>query len=270
LLQIKINEMRHLTFVFFLYALSLSAQEKIEVFFDFNKAEINTTAQQKLETWIASNEAIEVSKIYGYCDWKGTNHYNDTLSLKRVDAVYQFLIKNKIKVLDNYEVRGFGEDFKQSKVQSENRKVTVFFQKVKKEASEAPKLDDSKTLEEKFKEAKVGDVIVLKNIYFKNRSPRIVPESKPTLYELLCVLEDHPNMKIQIQGHICCQLVGDFEDISTLRARAVYTFLIQNKINRKRLSYKGFGISKPIHPIPEKSEQEANENRRVEILILER
>jgi flagellar motor protein MotB len=89
------------------------------------------------------------------------------------------------------------------------------------------------------------------------------------MYELLCVLEDHPNLKIQIQGHICCQLVSDFEDISTLRARAVYTFLIQNKINRKRLSYKGFGITRPIHPIPEKSEQEANENRRVEILILE-
>ena len=261
--------MRHLTFVFFLYTLSLSAQEKIEVFFDFNKSEINSTAQQKLETWISSNEDIEVSKIYGYCDWKGTNHYNDTLSLKRVDAVYRFLIRNKIKVLDNYEVRGFGEDFKQSKVQSENRKVTIFFQKVKKSEPEVSKLYDSKTLGQKIKESKVGDVIVLKNIYFKNRSPRIVPESKSTLYELLCVLEDHPNLKIQIQGHICCQLIDDFEDISTLRARAVYIFLVQNKINRKRLSYKGFGITRPIHPIPEKSEQEANENRRVEILITE-
>lgn len=261
--------MRHLTFVFFLYTLSLSAQDKIEVFFDFNKSEINSTAQQKLETWISSNEDIEVSKIYGYCDWKGTNHYNDTLSLKRVDAVYRFLIRNKIKVLDNYEVRGFGEDFKQSKVQSENRKVTIFFQKVKKSEPEVSKLYDSKTLGQKIKESKVGDVIVLKNIYFKNRSPRIVPESKSTLYELLCVLEDHPNLKIQIQGHICCQLIDDFEDISTLRARAVYIFLVQNKINRKRLSYKGFGITRPIHPIPEKSEQEANENRRVEILITE-
>lgn len=262
--------MRHLTFIFFLYTLSLSAQEKIEVFFDFNKSEINTIAQQKLERWITSNEDIEVSKIYGYCDWKGTNHYNDTLSLKRVDAVYQFLITRKIKVLDGYEVRGFGEDFKQSKVQSENRKVTVFFQKVKKSPPEVSKLEDSKTLDEKIKEAKVGDVIVLKNIYFKNRSPRIVPDSKSTLYELLCTLEDNPNLRIQIQGHICCQLVDDFEDISTLRARAVYIFLVQNKINRKRLSYKGFGITKPIHTIPEKSEQEANENRRVEILILER
>lgn len=261
--------MKQLTFIFFFYALSLSAQEKIEVFFDFNKSDITTVSQQKLENWMATNKDIEVTKIYGYCDWKGTNHYNDTLSLKRVKAVYDFLIKSKIKVLDTYEVKGFGEDFKQSKVQSENRKVTIFYQEIKKTESALAEINESKTLEEKVKNAKVGDVIVLKNIYFKNRSPRIVPESKPTMYELLCVLEDHPNLKIQIQGHICCQLVGDFEDISTLRARAVYTFLIQNKINRKRLSYKGFGITRPIHPIPEKSEQEANENRRVEILILE-
>jgi flagellar motor protein MotB len=33
--------------------------------------------------------------------------------------------------------------------------------------------------------------------------------------------------------------------------------------------FKGFGVTKPIHKIPEKNEVEADENRRVEILILE-
>jgi len=261
--------MKYLTFILFFYTLSLSAQESLEVFFDFNKSEINLVAKQKLEDWIANEKEIEVTKIYGYCDWKGTNHYNDTLSLKRVKEVYNFLIKNDIKVLENYEVRGFGEDFKQSKVQSENRKVTIFFQKQTKTIPIEGQLKEDVTLQEKIKNAKVGEVIQLKNIYFKNRSPIIVSTSKPTLYELLCILEDNPNLKIQIQGHICCQPIADFEDISTLRARAVYVFLIQNKINRKRLSYKGFGISKPIHPIPEKTEEEANENRRVEIMIVE-
>ena len=45
--------------------------------------------------------------------------------------------------------------------------------------------------------------------------------------------------------------------------------LILNKIDRKRMKYKGYGVSKPIHSIPEKSDQEEDENRRVEILILE-
>ena len=54
-----------------------------------------------------------------------------------------------------------------------------------------------------------------------------------------------------------------------MRARAIYNYLVGQKINRKRLSYKGFGTSNPIHPIPEKNAQEQDENRRVEILILE-
>jgi flagellar motor protein MotB len=45
-------------------------------------------------------------------------------------------------------------------------------------------------------------------------------------------------------------------------------FLIKNGINRNRMSFKGFGTSKPIYPIPEKSAQEEEDNRRVEIMIL--
>lgn len=246
--------------------MSLSAQEQLEVFFDFNKSEINETAKQKLDSWIANTKDVEVSKVYGYCDWKGTNHYNDTLSIKRVKEVYNYLIKNNIPVLEDYEIRGFGKDFNQSKIQWENRKVTIYFQKRK---ASAATTTDERTLSEKVKTAKVGDVLILKQISFKNHSPVIVPKSKPVLYELLCVMEENPKLKLKIQGHICCQLVDDFDNISTLRARAVFNFLIQNKINRKRLSYKGFGITKPIHHIPEKTEEEADENRRVEIMIVE-
>ena len=261
--------MRYLPFILFFYAMSISAQKQLDVFFDFNKSEINLAAKQKLENWIANAKELEVTKIYGYCDWIGTNRYNDTLSLKRVDEVYKFMIKNNIKVLENYEEKGFGEDFVQSKKMSENRKVTIYFQTKSIDNSGGYQSNDDKTLTEKVKNAKVGDILLLKNIYFKNRSPIIVPTSKPVLVELLCALEDNPNLKIQIQGHICCQPVSDFEDISTMRAKAIYVFLVQHKINRKRLSFKGFGVTKPIHPIPEKTEQEANENRRVEIMIVE-
>jgi outer membrane protein OmpA-like peptidoglycan-associated protein len=252
-----------------LFTVSLSGQEHLEVFFDFNKSDINQSSRQKLESWIVEHEDVEVIKIYGFCDWKGTNQYNDTLSIQRVLSVSYFLEDKGIEIKENYEIKGFGEDFKQSKIQAENRKVIIFFQEKQKNQTFEKKSDIDKSLNEKIKEAKVGDVLILKNIYFKNRSAVIVPKSQPVLFELLCILEDNPKLKIQIQGHICCQLENDFEGISTARARAVYVFLVRNKINRKRLSYKGFGISKPIHPIPEKSEQEEDENRRVEIRILE-
>ena len=83
-------------------------------------------------------------------------------------------------------------------------------------------------------------------------------------------MEENENLRIEIQGHICCQLVTDKNDVSTARAKAIYNFLIRNRIDRKRMSFKGYGTSKPIHTIPEKNETEADENRRVEILLLEK
>lgn len=242
------------------------AQERLTVFFDFDDYALNQNAIRQLNSWIASNDHIQVSKIYGFCDWKGSNNYNDSLSVNRVNTVFNFLKSNNIPVKEGYEIRGFGEDFEQSKVQSENRKVVVVYDTKKEEKPAIPATSD---LQDKIKNAKTGDLIRLENIYFFNMSPRILPKSKTTLHDLLCALQDNPKLRIEIQGHICCQLEGDINSLSVMRARAVYNFLISNKINRKRLSFKGFGVTKPIYPIPEQNEFEQNENRRVEVMIVE-
>ncbi|MBL0013357.1 MAG: OmpA family protein [Flavobacterium sp.] len=247
--------------------LSTHAQDKLTVFFDFDRYELNETAEKQLQIWRTENPKIEVSKIYGFCDWKGTNVYNDSLSLKRVKTIFDYLKSHQIHVKDGYEIKGFGEDFEQSKVQSENRKVLIVFEP-KKEIGQP--IGNDQPLSLQFQQAKSGDVIRLKNIYFYNMTPRILPKSRPVLIELLCALEDNPKLKIEIQGHICCQKVYDINELSVMRARAIYNYLVNQKINRKRLSYKGFGTSKPIYPIPEKSTFEQDENRRVEILVLEK
>ena len=252
--------------IFLIVTATLSAQEKqkVDVFFDFNRYNLNDTAIEKLDLSVNGN-ALKVTRIYGYCDWKGTNAYNDSLSLKRVRSVYNYLKDKGITIKKDYEIKGFGEDFMQSKVQAENRKVTIVF--------EFHKIPDSVSAEETLtaavKNSRKGDKIKLKNINFHNNSAVIVNKSKPTLYELLCIMEENLKLKIEIQGHICCQSQADVNDVSTARARAIYNFLVRNKINRKRLAFKGFGISQPIHPIPEKTEAQADENRRVEIMIVE-
>lgn len=246
------------------------AQDQLTVFFDFDKHQLNPTAIEQLQTWVANNPKIEVTKIYGFCDWKGTNTYNDSLSLKRIHTILDYLKLKNIKVIDGFEVKGFGEDFEQSDVQAENRKVLLVYQQKKEILPTAVVLDkDLLPLGERFKQAKVGEKIKLPNIYFYNMTPRILPKSRPVLVELLCALEDNPKLKIEIQGHICCQKVFDINELSVMRARAIYNYLVNQKINRKRLTYKGYGTSDPIHPIPEKNAQEEEENRRVEILVLE-
>lgn len=252
--------------LFFLTGPMIFAQQQITVFFDFDRYELNENAIRQLDS--LSVKKIEVAKISGFCDWKGTNIYNDSLSLKRIKTVADFLKNKNILVGSNYEIRGFGEDFKQSKIQSENRKVVIAYV-LKKEELQIDTEITSLSWQDKIKNGKTGDLIKLENINFFNMSARIVPKSKTVLQELLCVLQDNPKLKIEIQGHICCQLSGDINGVSVSRAKAIYNFLITNKISRTRLSYKGYGVTKPIYPIPEKNEFEQDENRRVEIRIVE-
>lgn len=263
--------MKKCIILFLIFTLGINAQEKLNVYFDFDKHNLNDQAIKTINTWIAEGKNYQVTKLYGFCDWKGTNSYNDTLALKRVNEVYNFLIESEVDVVKNIEIRGFGEDFKQSKIQDENRRVTIIF----KEKSSVAVTENNIELEknkftEKIKSAKKGDLLKLDNIYFYNNSAKVVPKSESILYELLCVMVDNPTLKIEIQGHICCKRPNEPEVISTARARAVYNYLIRNKIDRTRMTFKGYGVSRPIHPIPEKNALEEDDNRRVEILVIER
>lgn len=246
----------------FLFSLNCLSQKQFEVFFDFNKDFPNQSSILSLNEWIANNKDIEITKLLGFCDSIDTQNYNKHLAERRIESVKELLEKSGLKFNLNLDKVAYGKDFKQSKIQAENRKVTIFYSELH------PKVTESE-LTKQIRNSKVGETIKLPNIYFFNNSARIVPKSEATLYDLLCALVDNPKIKIEIQGHICCQTEADKNDISTARARTIYTYLLRNKIDRKRMSYKGYGITRPIHKIPERNEEEANENRRVEILILE-
>ncbi len=246
------------------------AQKKLDIYFDFDQFELNDAAVKKINSWIAEGTDYKVIKLYGFCDSKGTNSYNDTLALNRVKQVYKFLKDSDIEVQKSIQIRGFGEDFEQSTLQRENRRVTIIYLDKNENSSTISKSDFPKeVLKNKMKLAKKGDLIKLDFIYFFNNSAKIVPKSEPILYELLCVMNDNPKLVIEIQGHICCKTPQQEDAISAARAKTVYNFLIRNKIDRKRLTSKGYGVSRPIHPIPEKNSLEEDENRRVEILIIE-
>lgn len=116
---------------------------------------------------------------------------------------------------------------------------------------------------------KVGDKIRLENLNFIGGSDKLLPESAPVLEELLQVMTDNPKLKIQIQGHVCCY-IKDPSDISRKRAKAIYKYLIENGIKRRRLSFKSFEGKKPLFSIPEDTEEEKAANRRVEIEIIEK
>ncbi|WP_159801067.1 OmpA family protein [Flavobacterium sp. MK4S-17] len=248
--------MRYIYLLALFFCFSVKAQNTFTVYFDFDIDEVNNTSSYNLSRWIADNKNALVEKIYGYADSTGNFYYNIDLSERRAEYVLQQLEKNGIATVDSLDIKGFGEDFPLSSNMAKNRKAIIHYTVVKQESA----------FEKAVKEAKKGDKLKLPNLYFYNNSDVVLPKSKPVLEELLKVLKETPELKIQVQGHICCQQVEQ-NQISLKRAMAVYNFLILNGIDKSRLSYKSFGSTRPIYSLPEKSEDERVANRRVEIEI---
>jgi outer membrane protein OmpA-like peptidoglycan-associated protein len=267
------------------------SQNQYEVFFDFNKDIPNQASLTKLNQWIAVNKSVEITKILGYCDSVDDSKYNKDLAVRRINAVLALLKKDTIKISNKVELKPFGKDFKFSKKQEENRKVT-FFYTLKEEKREAKKeekaivakeeetisLFDNQALIEKevselaakFEKAKKGDLIRINNINFHFNSEKMMEQSEPILLELLQILYDNPKLRIAIHGHICCNPNGMDTKLSYRRALVIFKYLTKYEIKVNRLSYKGFGSNDPIYKVPERNEAQRKANRRVEILIVDK
>lgn len=249
-----------------LFVSGLTLGQTHTVYFDFDEA--NTTSSQNLESWIKAHPDIYVYKIYGYADRTGYAIYNTDLSQRRANHVLKQLIEYDISVSDSLDIKGFGEEFKLDPSDAKNRKAIIYYKP--KEPAEKP--EETKKLPSEFADkvsiAKVGDKLRLPNLYFYNYSDLVVPKSRPTLVELLRIMKENSKLKIDIQGHICCELV-ETGNISYRRAKAVYDYLVKNGIDKARLSFKGLKNTRPIYPMPEKNDIERDANRRVEIEIIE-
>ncbi len=112
-----------------------------------------------------------------------------------------------------------------------------------------------------------GAAIVLKNIFFDSKDFNLKPTSAGELDKLVLLLNDNPNLRIQIGGHT--DNVGQPKDnlaLSDNRARSVVNYLVSKGIDPKRLSYKGFGADKPI--ADNSTENGRALNRRTELSVV--
>jgi len=119
-----------------------------------------------------------------------------------------------------------------------------------------------------LQQIKIGESVVLKNIFFDTDKFDLKSESTAELEKLLDLLNKNPMMKIEISGHTDNQ--GDDKHNQTLsenRAKAVYDYLIGHGIAKERLSYKGYGKTKPIDT--NATDAGRANNRRTEFKVVE-
>ena len=264
------NYMKPIVPLLLLLGLSANAQHKFTVYFDFDVAEANTTSTQTLSKWIADNPLARIQKIYGYADKTGNEAYNQDLSERRALYVSEQLKASNLQ-LEYAEQKSFGESQSTAIRNPKDRKVDVFYAvpAIQPVPPPAHSIKVPTELQKQIINAQRGDKIRLKDMNFYNNQDEMLTTSRPVLEELLALLKDRMSIKIDIQGHVCCE-PEKVDRLSLKRALKVYNFLVENGIDKSRITYKGFGISKPMYAIPEKNEEEKVANRRVEIEIIDK
>ncbi len=220
--------------------------------------------------------------INGYADFLSSNSYNKLLSSRRALSVKKYIQSKKLNIT-SIEIKALGEINSKSQTnlivgQPDQRRVDVII------VNDIKSNNDQTKKQNNISNKKINSTIILKKgerttlegLSFEPGRHYLLPQSRPVLESLLETLLKSEDLKIEIQGHICCK--GDSDDgfdfdsnnnkLSENRAKVVYDFLIKNGIEANRLNFVGFGHTQP-KVFPELSPDDEQANRRVEIKVLE-
>ncbi len=114
----------------------------------------------------------------------------------------------------------------------------------------------------------IDERVILENVYFDFDQATLLPKSYLTLAHLLELLNQYPDMKIELVGHTDSDGSRPYNNrLSKRRARTVFNYLIEKKIGRDRLEFRGEGESSPI--ATNETDKGRSLNRRVEFRIVD-
>ena len=118
-------------------------------------------------------------------------------------------------------------------------------------------------------EPAVGTRVRLDNVQFEFDKATLLPGYEKELDKLVDLMTDFPFLRVEIEGHTDDQGSDTYNlKLSDDRAKAVVDHLLKKKVEKERLTWKGYGETKPLKP----NDGEPNRaiNRRVEFRVIER
>src|SRR6478736_1492124 len=262
------------TLPFFLFGI-LYAQEEVvhSVYFHFDKYNLDEKQGEDVVNFIKNTDSTRIAsiQIFGYTDDRGKDAYNYKLSNNRANAIKEKLIADGIKNKIIVTIEGKGrilidDDVVENlpEVRSKNRRVDVVLN-----LKPLPKIELPGFYTSLQKNHMVGDHIYLETILFERGSSQLTSKSKSELEKLSKLLQKYKNLEFEIQGHVCCTPPFQKEAIdkdtrkralSVNRAQTVYNYFAMKRIDKKRMTFKGYGNTVPLG-------KGADYDRRVELLI---
>lgn len=244
---------KRLWVLFFFFHPDVFAQrvQTFDISFPSYSPELSENSKNFLNDFLQNlgEQVITSVKIDSYCDEEEGVLFNFTLSERRARAVYDFLEASKKVREETMSYQGHGQ------FGSTNKNITqLVISYVKKDSLGTKSILNKDSL-------LAGKSLKL-NLNFYPGESRLLPSSLPYLKELEKFLKENPELKIEIDGHVCC---NNNMVLSLDRASEVYDRLVGLGIPSIRLKYKGFGNSRPL--VEENSDEDREKNRRVEIRL---
>jgi outer membrane protein OmpA-like peptidoglycan-associated protein len=97
-----------------------------------------------------------------------------------------------------------------------------------------------------FPLANISAPVLIENIFYDFDKATLRPESATALDELVDLLNENPNITIELSSHTDCRGSAQYnERLSQRRAESVVNYLIEHGIAADRLTPKGYGEGKP-------------------------
>jgi len=264
-------------------------RDTVRLFYQINQKELSVAGKAKLDSLGRILSDTAAVRILGYADYLGTAGYNVSLANQRAEIVRNYLLGLHPR---NTQItaEGKGGLNQQEKNQSAlgdplNRRVDIITTAARINVKTAPR--NNETLNPKKKDdsvyskinslsdLNVGESLSFTELTFQPGRHFLNRQAIPYLEALTKYLQQHENLKIEIQGHICCDynLADGFDpdtwenNLSVSRAKFIYDYLVNKGIKAKRMRYKGLGSTQP-KVYPERSPEDQVKNRRVQIVLL--
>lgn len=108
-------------------------------------------------------------------------------------------------------------------------------------------LKDSHTYKQDFNLSPISKPVKMGNIFFKFGSWELTPDSEDGLNALVKLLNDNPNITIEMAAHT--DMIGNNtanQELSLKRAQSVVNYLIKAGVEKERLTPVGYGEEKPV------------------------
>jgi outer membrane protein OmpA-like peptidoglycan-associated protein len=287
--------MRWLLIFLLVHSLHTLAQDTVAVYFGPNETVIDNHIASRIDSLINAGALKSGRQIalLGYADYVGNDTFDDTMSATRARAVRDFLIIRNVPAENIVETKGMGR-LETGSTSAGGRKVLIVMDK-RRPPDTLHRATTHRSVAQ-LSDLQVNQTLAL-NLFFYPGSHHMKETSYPDLEKLYGELRDHPSIKIQIEGHVCCvprigNSAEDGEDLETdsdldsladsanwnrsmlhgmsfNRAKVVYEYLVSKGVDPARMTYIGLGNGDPL-VYPEYTEEDKIRNRRVEIRVLEK